>query len=433
MKMKFTFAAILIVLSLILTAAVSAQDAAWTAYTAPQDLSQKMECTLVQPIGADEQITSKLPPVSADDWSIGPEDAPLTIVEYADFECPYCANAGLALAAFQKEYPDEVRYVYRHFPLSFHKKAPTAAYAADAAGKQGLFFEAEELLYQTAQEWTMLATLEEYESWLKEKFSAEIEKLDAAQWEKDFADADLRKKVDGAFDEVASTGIINGTPTVFLNWNFYQGSLDVKSLKNFLELFKLQKRLYAECPPIITDSAKSYRAVVDTAKGQMIIDLYADKAPLAVNSFIFLANEGWFDGTSFHRQIPDFVAQAGDPSGTGIGIPGYQFANEVSDLKYGESGLVGMANSGPDKNGSQFFITYSLADYYKKAIEKSNEDASEEAKLSEDRIQEEVEKELAKMSENYTIFGKISEGMDVAENLTVGDLILSVKIEEMLN
>jgi cyclophilin family peptidyl-prolyl cis-trans isomerase/protein-disulfide isomerase len=433
MKKISTIAGLFILFTMILTSSVFAQDESWVPFTVPQDLSQKMECTIVPPIGPDEQVTSVLPPVSDEDWSIGAEDAPLTIVEYADFQCSYCARAGLALAEFQKKYPDQVRYVYRHFPLNFHEKAPMAAYAADAAGRQGKFFEAEDVLYLNSTIWSTLETLDEFEAWLKENFPKSIEGLDMAQWEKDFADPELRSKVDGAFDEVVATGIINGTPTVFLNWNFYQGSMDEATLKKFLELFKLQKRLYSECPPMIVDTAKQYRAIIDTEKGQIVMELYADKAPLAVNSFIFLANEGWFDGTIFHRQIPEFVVQGGDPSGSGVGTPGYQFANETNDLAYGEPGWVGMANSGADKNGSQFFITFSLSDYYQKAISKSNETASDEHKLTEERIAEEVTKELAKMSENYTIFGKVVEGLDVAENLAAGTLVLSVKIEEKQN
>lgn len=433
MKTKIMLVGLFILFTMILTSSVFAQDEGWVPFTVPQDLSQKIECVIVPPIGADENVTSILPPVSAEDWSIGPEDAPLTVVEYADFQCPYCANAGLALAEFQKKNSDQVRYVYRHFPLNFHEKAPMAAYAADAAGRQGKFFEAEDILYRNSTIWSALATLDEFEAWIKENFPKSIEGLDMAQWEKDFADPELRSKVDGAYDEVVATGIINGTPTVFLNWNFYQGSLDEATLKNFLELFKLQERLYPECPPMMVDTAKSYRAIIDTEKGQIVMDLYADKAPLAVNSFIFLANEGWFDGTFFHRQIPEFIVQGGDPSGTGVGTPGYQFANETNDLVYGEPGLVGMANSGADKNGSQFFITFNLGDYYQKSISKSNETVAEENKLSEDRIAEEVTKELAKMSENYTIFGKVVEGLDVAENLAAGTLILSVKIEERPN
>ena len=106
---------------------------------------------------------------------------------------------------------------------------------------------------------------------------------------------------------------------------------------------------------------KQYIATIHTEKGDIVIQLFPDKAPLAVNSFVFLARQGWFDGVTFHRVIPGFAAQAGDPSGTGKGNPGYFFNNEISDLKFDKPGMVGMANSGPDTNGSQFFITFAPA------------------------------------------------------------------------
>ena len=139
-----------------------------------------------------------------------------------------------------------------------------------------------------------------------------------------------------------------------------------------------------------------------------MIQLFPDKAPLAVNSFVFLARQGWFEGVTFHRVIPGFVAQAGDPSGTGKGNPGYFFNNEITELKFDKPGMVSMANSGPDTNGSQFFITFAPAPH---------------------------------LDGGYTIFGQVISGLDVAENLTPrdpsqgttltpGDKILSVDIEE---
>ena len=430
LKKKFGILFLAVAFSLIFSTAVLAVDD-WVPFTPEENPTEKMQCLLVEPLGPDEQIVAALPPITEDDWSIGPEDAPLTILEYADFECPYCANAGLGLIEFQKNHPDEVRYVYRHFPLDYHTKAPMSAYAADAAGAQGLFFEAEHLIYATRDEWISLATLDEYEAWLKETFQAEIEGLDYEKWLTDFADADIRAKVDGAFDEVAATGVVNGTPTVFLNYNFYQGAVDEASLGKFLEFFKLQSKAYTECPPMLVNPEKDYRAVIDTTKGQITLDLDADQAPLAVNNFLFLASEGWFDGITFHRIVSGFVAQTGDPSGSGLGTPGYQFVTEKHDTKFGEPGMVGMANSGTDKNGSQFFITFDLRDYYLQSITAANDNLTDETnKMTDEMIDEEVQKQLDTMSDNYTVFGKVSEGLDVVESLVPSDLILSVKIEE---
>ncbi|MFC2054152.1 peptidylprolyl isomerase [Chloroflexota bacterium] len=157
------------------------------------------------------------------------------------------------------------------------------------------------------------------------------------------------------------------------------------------------------------DQTKEYVATIETEKGDITIELYAEEAPLAVNSFIFLVQDGWYDNVTFHRVVPGFVAQGGDPSGTGMGGPGYVFDNEVSpDLKFDQPGLLGMANSGPGTNGSQFFITYTSVPH---------------------------------LDGSYTIFGRVISGMDVVESLTPrdpsvssdlppGDMILSIKIEK---
>ncbi|HEY5669632.1 MAG TPA: peptidylprolyl isomerase [Anaerolineales bacterium] len=157
------------------------------------------------------------------------------------------------------------------------------------------------------------------------------------------------------------------------------------------------------------DASKQYVAILHTEKGDITIELYADKAPLAVNNFIFLARNGWYDEVTFHRVMENFVAQAGDPSGTGFGTPGYAFSNEISpDLKFDKAGIVAMANAGPDSNGSQFFITYAPT---------------------------------PQLDGGYTIFGQVISGMDVAESLTPrdpsqaldlppGDEIISVEIQE---
>ncbi|MBN2149470.1 MAG: peptidylprolyl isomerase [Anaerolineales bacterium] len=171
----------------------------------------------------------------------------------------------------------------------------------------------------------------------------------------------------------------------------------------------LESRQFTECPAMSIDPNKQYLATLHLELGNIIIELFADKAPLAVNSFVFLARNGWFDGVTFHRVIPDFVAQAGDPTGTGFGGPGYAFRNEVSpDLKFDRAGIVGMANAGPGSNGSQFFITYAPA---------------------------------PELDGDYTIFGQVVAGMDVLISLTPrdpsknmdlppGDLIINVTIEE---
>jgi cyclophilin family peptidyl-prolyl cis-trans isomerase len=156
------------------------------------------------------------------------------------------------------------------------------------------------------------------------------------------------------------------------------------------------------------DPSKTYTATLHTEKGDIVIDLYADKAPWAVNSFIYLAENHWYDNSGFFRVIPGFVAQAGDPSNSGLGNPGYSFSDELTPtLHFDKPGVVGMANAGSNSNGSQFFITYAAA---------------------------------PSLDGRYTIFGQVTSGMEVLSTLrprnpasdailVTPDPILSITIE----
>jgi cyclophilin family peptidyl-prolyl cis-trans isomerase len=116
---------------------------------------------------------------------------------------------------------------------------------------------------------------------------------------------------------------------------------------------------WKESPEMGIDEKKKYTATLSTDNGDIVIELFAEKTPRTVNNFIFLAREGFYDGTIFHRVIADFMAQGGDPTGTGRGGPGYQFADEFHpNLKHDKPGIFSMANAGPNTNGSQFFITH---------------------------------------------------------------------------
>jgi cyclophilin family peptidyl-prolyl cis-trans isomerase len=129
------------------------------------------------------------------------------------------------------------------------------------------------------------------------------------------------------------------------------------------------------------DPSKKYTARIDTDMGTMVVQLFADKAPVTVNNFVFLARQGFYDGTIFHRVIKDFMAQGGDPTGTGTGGPGYRFRDEFHpDLKHDGPGTVSMANAGPNTNGSQFFITHAATPW---------------------------------LDRKHSVFGQIVEGMDV--------------------
>jgi len=137
-------------------------------------------------------------------------------------------------------------------------------------------------------------------------------------------------------------------------------------------------------------------AVIETDKGTIVFEFLPD-APLTASNFIELAKGGFYDGLTFHRVVPNFVIQGGDPEGTGVGGPGYQFKDEPLKRAYAP-GIVAMANSGPNTNGSQFFI-----------VLPGGED---------------------KLGPLYTIFGKVTKGMDVVEKIAVGDVMTKVTIED---
>lgn len=170
----------------------------------------------------------------------------------------------------------------------------------------------------------------------------------------------------------------------------------------------ITSRSYEAPPAMSIDVSKQYFATVKMAKGgEFVLQLFPDKAPLAVNNFVFLAREGYYNGTTFHRVLLDFMAQGGDPTGTGTGDPGYRFEDEPNDLSFDKPGLLAMANSGPDTNGSQFFITYAPSPW---------------------------------LDGKHTIFGQVTEGMDAVNDLRPrdpqqlpdypGDAIETVTIEE---
>jgi cyclophilin family peptidyl-prolyl cis-trans isomerase len=143
-------------------------------------------------------------------------------------------------------------------------------------------------------------------------------------------------------------------------------------------------------PPMTIDISKQYFATFKLARGgEFVVELFDDQAPKTVNNFVFLARNGFYDGTTFHRVLDGFMAQGGDPTGTGMGGPGYQFEDEMSpDLTFDRPALLAMANTGPNTNGSQFFITFVPTPH---------------------------------LNGLHTIFGEVIEGMDVVEGITRRD------------
>lgn len=152
----------------------------------------------------------------------------------------------------------------------------------------------------------------------------------------------------------------------------------------------LRAEYYDAAPEMAIDTSKNYRAIIRMANGgEMVFNLFDDESPVTVNNFVYLANQGYYDGTTFHRVLADFMAQAGDPTGTGSGGPGYMFEDETNNgLTFDRRGLLAMANAGPNTNGSQFFITFVPTPHLDGA---------------------------------HTIFGELVEGDDVLSNISLRD------------
>jgi peptidyl-prolyl cis-trans isomerase B (cyclophilin B) len=161
----------------------------------------------------------------------------------------------------------------------------------------------------------------------------------------------------------------------------------------------MTKMQWDKAPEMQIDTEKIYRVKMDTSKGMIELDLYPEYAPKTVNNFVFLTQQGYYDGVSFHRVIPNFVIQGGDPTGTGAGGPGYKFEDELrqNPLKH-ETNSLSMANAGPNTNGSQFFITHSPQPH---------------------------------LDGKHTVFGKVVSGAEVVDAIRQGDKMVKVEVSEL--
>jgi cyclophilin family peptidyl-prolyl cis-trans isomerase/protein-disulfide isomerase len=347
-----------------------------------------------------------IPAIDASDYATGPEDGSVTIVEYCDFQSPICQSMAAVMSNVVTGHAEEVRFVFRPVPLIGQlDKSELAVQAVIAADGQDRFWEMYNSLFQKNDEWVELSPAG-FEGWLAQE--AVSIGMNAAQFGADLKSPETVAAMNSDFEAARNLGL-QAVPLVVINGRAQPSfALDYYSIESTISLLALSRRQFKDCPPFTIDPARQYIATLHTAQGDIVLQLFPDKAPLAVNSFVFLARQGWYDGVSFHRVLPGFMAQTGDPSGSGRGGPGYLFNNEIDpSLKYDRAGLVGMANTGPDTNGSQFFITYAPAPH---------------------------------LDGGYTIFGEVLSGMEVLESLTprdpeqgnqpVGDTLLSVEIEE---
>ncbi len=174
------------------------------------------------------------------------------------------------------------------------------------------------------------------------------------------------------------------------------GSVLTLFMTGVIKMPAQQPKSYNSPVPMTIDVNKKYTALIKTAKGDLALELYPQDAPVTVNNFVTLARKGFYNGLTFHRVIPDFMAQGGDPTGNGTGGPGYKFQDEFSSRTH-QAGSLSMANSGPNTNGSQFFICYTPQSH---------------------------------LNGKHTVFGQLTQGMDVLKKLVNGDKMIEVVITE---
>lgn len=345
----------------------------------------------VTPAGA---TLAALEPISSTDWIRGPEDAAVTIAVYCDYQEAICAAFGEVLNELFRRHPGELSYIYRHYPQMYsNDKAVLAAHAAESAGLQGQFWEMHDWLNQHYDDWGSLSQ-EDFYDWLLAS-AAELD-LDVVQFNNDFTNVELAQRMIDAYQESALAGI-PGVPFVFVNGDWFRTSPTLPNLEAAVRLILLEQRQYDSRPDMTIDQDALYLARLVTSQGDIVIQLYPRSAPQTVNSFIFLALQDWFDGTTFHLVSLGNVVHGGDPSGTGLGFPGYFIPNEIdASLTFNQPGMVAMVSSGPGTNGSQFLINLATS---------------------------------TELTGSNTIFGRVIEGLDILQGLGPRDPLPDLLVE----
>lgn len=334
-----------------------------------------------QPTPAANQ-PSLFPLVSLKDHIRGEQEAAVTVIMYSDFQCGDCAKIAAALDAVRVKYPAELRVIYRHYPLvTRYDKALLSLQASEAAHQQGKFWEMHDLLFTQQPEWESM-TPEAFKLWLKAQ-AAGLE-LDIDRYESDLNGNAVRDAVIAAVQTSQQYGQVP-LPLLLINGEIIRNPYILVNLEELIHLYALPARQFSACPPLVIDLAKTYTATLKTSRGDVTVKLFVDKAPNTVNNFVFLAQNGWYDNIPFHQVVPGSLAQTGDPSGTGMGNPGYFIPDEITPtLKFDRAGMLAMFNVGSGTNGSQFFITLGPQ---------------------------------PDLNQRYTIFGEVTSGLDVLSNL----------------
>jgi len=286
------------------------------------------------------------------------------------------------IAFLEETYGNDLRHVFRHFPLSsIHPLALISAEASEAAAAQGAFWEMHDLLFARASEWARLPEAQGVEIFVG--FAGELG-LDEDQFRSALEDHVYRDQVIASYDQAVSMGL-RGTPTFVVNGRLVPSGVPLAS---FIELTGSEAtHSYDGPPPTVVDPTGEYRATIQTSKGDVVVELLPNLAPTNVNTFAFLAQDGWYDGQAFFFVQPGVVAYSGDPTNLGLVLPfsGFVCGSEIgSGATFNEAGVVAMYAPGPDQNSGMFFITMDA---------------------------------LPDLNGQYTVIGRVIEGLDVVKSL----------------
>lgn len=307
------------------------------------------------------------------------------------------------LEQLHADFPDDVRLVFRHFPLPSHPNSLLATQAVEAAGLQGKYYEFSDYLFAKQGEWSPL-DLAAFETWLVDQ-TGEFG-LNRDQFAADLmSEALVQKALE--YQNAAMAANVGYTPFVMLNGRTYQNVVDTSNIGNLrflVRLIRASTDQYSNCPPEVIETGKQYKATIETELGNIVFTIAADKVPVSANAVTWLIGQGWYDNTSFYfvqrgSNAGLEYAITGDHTQTGAGTPGFVVTTETSeDLKFDKPGMVGFLN------GSQLFFTYGA---------------------------------VPDMNGNYTIIGEVVEGQDILDQLIItttdatGNLIPGTKINKV--
>lgn len=313
----------------------------------------------------------------------GPADAPVTIIAFNDYQCLQCAFLAASLKQIRLTHPTDVRLIYLHAPQADRDKDYLAIQAVEAADLQGKFWEFHDLLFETQNEWSGVAPAD-FKTWATAK--AASLGLDSSRFQADFDGETVASRLQQAIQFTADAKL-DSPPRLFVNSTTpYTSLADFASLDMVVRMKALAGRQFSACPTVALNPQKQYIVTMHTSKGDVSLQLFPEKVPLAVNNFLFLIRSGWYDGITFYRVVIDQRVLSGDPSETGFGNPGYLFDTEIAPgLRFDQPGMLAMDNDGPGTNGSRFFITLAAA---------------------------------PQLNGQYTIFGQVLSGLEVLSSLT---------------